>query len=106
MKKIFLVALLATASFASANELKMEKNSEVKKETKEEAERAKAQRCSQYGMVAWCRPNETIVDTVCWDDAVSGSYEHSRACMRENDQLYNIFMCKTTDYAGSTVSIY
>ncbi|MCU7617624.1 hypothetical protein NZ698_10485 [Chryseobacterium sp. PBS4-4] len=106
MKKIFLVALLATAGIASANDLKMEKKSETKKETQEKAEKAKAQRCTQYGMVAWCKPNDMVLDTVCWDDSVSGSYEQSRACIRENGQLYNIFMCGSSDYAGLTQSIY
>lgn len=106
MKKIFLVALLATASIASANDLKMEKNSEVKKETKEKAEKTKAERCYQYAIIAWCRPNETVIDSVCYDTNVQGSYEHSQACQRENCQLYNIFMCKTTDYVGSTTTFY
>ncbi|MCX8533404.1 hypothetical protein [Chryseobacterium luquanense] len=106
MKKIFLVALFATASIARANDLKMEKNSEVKIEAKEDIKKLKSQKCYTYGIVAWCKPNEMVIDTVCYDTEVSGSYEQSRACQRENTDLYNIFMCKTRDYAGAYISIY
>lgn len=106
MKKIFFVALLATAGLASANDLKMKKNSQPKKEFRKKAKKTKAERCYQYAMMAWCRPNETVIDTVCYDTSVQGSYEHSQVCQRENCQLYNIFMCKTTDYIGSTTTFY
>ncbi len=57
-------------------------------------------------MVAWCKPNEMVIDTVCYDSEVPGSYEQSKDCTRENGELYNIFMCKTTSYLGSTTTIY
>lgn len=100
-----MIASIAITATASAKDFSVKKISE---ETKEEivVEKAKAERCHTYGMVAWCKPNDMVIDSVCWDDAVPGSYEHSRACMRENGQLYNIFMCGTSDYAGLTDSIY
>ncbi|MCX8522560.1 hypothetical protein OF897_01295 [Chryseobacterium formosus] len=106
MKKIFLVALLATASIASANDLKMEKNSEVKKETKQQTEKAKSERCYTYGMVAWCKPNDIIADTICYETSDPQGYDRSLACRGENTDLYNIFMCGTRDYAGFTNTIY
>lgn len=105
MKKFLLVASIAITATVNAKDFCEKKKSE---ETKEEnvAEKVKSERCHTYGMVAWCKPNEMVVDSVCYDDAVPGSYEQSRACMRENGQLYNIFMCGTSDYAGLTDSIY
>ena len=105
MKKILLIVCLAITATISAKDFCEKKNSEEKRETKEE-KKIIAERCHTYGMVAWCKPNDMVIDSVCWDDAVPGSYEQSRACMRENGQLYNIFMCGTSDYAGLTDSIY
>lgn len=103
MKIFFLLALLATASIAHSKDLKVKETFDGKKEINK---KAKAQRCTQYGMVAWCKKNDMVIDTVCWDDAVSGSYEQSRACIRENGDLYNIFMCGSSSYMGLTQTIY
>jgi len=105
MKKFLLVAFIAITGVVNAKDIERkgsEKKKEEKEKKKEEKKEAKQTVCTQYGMVAWCKPSEMVTDTVCYDSASEADYQHSRACIRENGNLYNIFMCgSSTDHLGA-----
>lgn len=104
MKKLLLIAFIAITSVANAKNCvekkSLERNREVKKIRKYKKSEAKKQRCTQYGMIAWCKPNEMVIDTVCYEDTSEADYQRSRACIRENGELYNEFICGTNTYGG------
>lgn len=105
MKKFLLIATIAIVGTANAKDFSEKKDVE-KKETQEKVEKTKSERCYTYGMVAWCKPNDIIADTVCYETSDPQGYNRSLACRAENTDLYNIFMCGTRDYASSTTTIY
>lgn len=102
MKKILLIAFIAITGVANAKEYAEKKVSPTEKKNIK-----KRKRCITYGLVAWCKDKDPAVpDTVCYDTEVAGSYEQAQVCIRENGDLYNIFMCGTNTSTGDTTTGY